>query len=602
LETNNYRLINFPSGEFYFDIAWTPDGKLYGVEGFTRKIMEINPYSGQTQFKADLTGYSGSNAMTSDASGNLYLATLAGLNWYIIKFNLSTGQITVIANLSASNLVSAGDLCFVNGFLYATCENNKLAKVDINTGAVQSFIVNGPFANGQGLTTLGDGYLYTSAIDKLYKIELATMNSTLFYTFPTYGNINGLTSYSEFCNAPGCRSTLNLSIESNTPYCSDSGVLLKGVGRGITVPSTYTWTLPNGQTKNGDSLIAFISGTYKLRYHTVPDTCGSEKSITLNITKHPAASLGKDTILCAGTNQILLLPSNTQDVTHYLWQDGSIDSQFVARQPGTYWLKTSNVCGSGTDTIQVIAGSLPEVELGGNVLLCPGSFVHLSNQFPLQPGENYLWSTNQFVDSIKIFQSGVYWLEATNGCGKTRDSTIVLPKDSCICNPVFPEVNFGSDKELCENESEHLVNILDDIRFSYTWQDGSHQRVYIVRQPGTYWVEVSTNCGILRDTILVKRKEEGCICSAYFPTAFTPDADSKNDLFKPLSNCALSGQLNIYNRWGILVYTTSDLQKGWGGLYKGEEQPTGVYVYQIRYKFLNGRSEFYKKGTFILLR
>lgn len=603
LETNAYRIIDLPSNEFYDDITWTPDGKLYGVDHFTGEIREINPYTGQTQFKTLIPGHYAANGMTSDASGNLYLQAYTTSNsWHIVKLNLSSGQATVIADLSSYNLSSAGDLTFVNGFLYATCENNKIAKIDINTGSVLSYDVNGPYANGMGLVTLGDGYLYTSGVEKLYRVDPATMTSTLYYTFPTYGSIRGLTSYSEFCNAPGCRSSLNIDVLSSQPYCSNTGVLLKGKGNGITVPSAYTWTLPGGQTKDGDSLVAFTSGTYTMRYHTVPDTCGSTKSITLNIINYPKVSLGNDTLLCSGANAILLNPSNTQDITSYLWQDGSVNAQYQATQPGLYWLQSGNICGTSRDSVQVIQGNSPQARLEKDTSICAGVSITLANGFPKKQEDIYLWSTGQNSTDVSVNQPGIYWLESVNACGIKRDSILIVPKDSCTCHPFFPKVNLGVDNELCTNKTLQLTNSLHINGFVYTWQDGTYLNDYTVKKPGTYWVDVTTYCGSVRDTVIVKEKTEGCICSLYFPTAFSPNGNGRNDVFKPLSTCPVSGEMSIYNRWGQLVFATSDLQKGWNGFYKGTEQVSGVYLYNSSYKFPGSNFYNIKKGTLILLR
>jgi len=127
LETNTQRIITFPGNELFYDITWTPAGKLYGNLGLTNKIMEINPYTAATQEVASVEGYLGSNAMTSDASGNLYIAAITASSiWHILKLDLTTGQTTLITSLSANNLVSAGDLTFLNGFLYASHSRQRL--------------------------------------------------------------------------------------------------------------------------------------------------------------------------------------------------------------------------------------------------------------------------------------------------------------------------------------------------------------------------------------------------------------------------------------------------------------------------------------------
>ncbi|HET9746447.1 MAG TPA: hypothetical protein VFP97_12090, partial [Chitinophagaceae bacterium] len=110
-------------GRSMTDITWTPDGKLYGVDWIENKIWLIDPATAQATFITAIPGYDFSNALTSDANGNLYLASrlaFSGNTYHIIKFSLASGVVTVVANLAPTNLTSAGDLAFHNGTLYLT--------------------------------------------------------------------------------------------------------------------------------------------------------------------------------------------------------------------------------------------------------------------------------------------------------------------------------------------------------------------------------------------------------------------------------------------------------------------------------------------------
>lgn len=66
------------------------------------------------------------------------------------------------------------------------------------------------------------------------------------------------------------------------------------------------------------------------------------------------------------------------------------------------------------------------------------------------------------------------------------------------------------------------------------------------------------------------------------PNAFTPNGDGKNDLFRipPLADFKLAA-LIIYNRSGQVVFSTKDINSGWDGRFRGKEQPSGEYVYQL---------------------
>jgi len=57
----------------------------------------------------------------------------------------------------------------------------------------------------------------------------------------------------------------------------------------------------------------------------------------------------------------------------------------------------------------------------------------------------------------------------------------------------------------------------------------------------------------------------------------------------------------IYNRWGELIFETNDLTKGWNGMYKGQPQSIGTFVWRCMYQF-EGQQIKNEGGTFVLIR
>ena len=93
------------------------------------------------------------------------------------------------------------------------------------------------------------------------------------------------------------------------------------------------------------------------------------------------------------------------------------------------------------------------------------------------------------------------------------------------------------------------------------------------------------------------------ICDIYFPSAFTPNNDGKNDLFKILGGHNLSSYyLVVYNRWGQKVFQTTDYTNGWDGKLNGILSEAGVYVWYCNFKKSNNTVNFEKKGTILLIR
>jgi len=87
----------------------------------------------------------------------------------------------------------------------------------------------------------------------------------------------------------------------------------------------------------------------------------------------------------------------------------------------------------------------------------------------------------------------------------------------------------------------------------------------------------------------------------FLPNAFTPDGDNLNDNFIAKGPSIDNFTMEIYNRWGILIFSTDDLINGWDGNVKGKKSPQGAYVYKIYFEDGTGR-EYNQTGSFLLLR
>lgn len=87
------------------------------------------------------------------------------------------------------------------------------------------------------------------------------------------------------------------------------------------------------------------------------------------------------------------------------------------------------------------------------------------------------------------------------------------------------------------------------------------------------------------------------------PSAFTPNGDNINDYFQGIAFDLATYSMQIYNRWGELLYETNsiDYTQGWNGKYNNADQEVGAYVYVINALFNTGIS-FSKNGTFTLVR
>ena len=88
----------------------------------------------------------------------------------------------------------------------------------------------------------------------------------------------------------------------------------------------------------------------------------------------------------------------------------------------------------------------------------------------------------------------------------------------------------------------------------------------------------------------------------YSPNAFSPDGDGINDFFKISGQGMIDYQIEIFNRWGQMVYKSIDLSNGWDGTFKGKNLPTGTYVYKIKTSKYGVELKLVKSGSVALVR
>ncbi|WP_153795829.1 gliding motility-associated C-terminal domain-containing protein [Foetidibacter luteolus] len=116
---------------------------------------------------------------------------------------------------------------------------------------------------------------------------------------------------------------------------------------------------------------------------------------------------------------------------------------------------------------------------------------------------------------------------------------------------------------------------------------------------GVNRIHISTSDSCYTDTSVLISKG---YCNVWLPSAFTPNADGLNDVFRPLGLIP-SGKslLCIYNRWGKKIFETNHFQQGWNGSVNGTQQPPGTYIYTFSYTG-DGNVQELMKGTLVLIR
>lgn len=142
--------------------------------------------------------------------------------------------------------------------------------------------------------------------------------------------------------------------------------------------------------------------------------------------------------------------------------------------------------------------------------------------------------------------------------------------------------NFGDGTTSTSNNPSH----------NYT-AGGSYQVTLITQIPN------SINC---IDTLSAQTIDIITNPELYIPNTFTPNGDGHNDVFRVRGPNFAIYYFAVYNRWGELMYETTDPSQGWDGNYKGKPSDPGVFGYYVKAKCGEGSEEIFKKGNVTLIR
>ncbi len=310
---------------------------------------------------------------------------------------------------------------------------------------------------------------------------------------------------------------------------------------------------------NGDSVIFnnkkyFTAGDYA---DTLVNNAGCDSILSIHFFIFSKNDLYDSVRLC--NNEKYALP------------DGRIISQ-----SGDYIMKLKNANGCDSSLHYNIV-FLPTQQLVIDTFICSGFNYQL-------PGGNIVQETGIYVDTL----SNIF------GCDSIIKTNLSV-KDS------LRNLFLGNDSAICEFDNLLLqLNFPGDVH--YQWQDNSTNNNFLVQRDGIYYVKIYDGCTSLSDTIHVKTKD--CSCTFYMPTAFSPNNDGVNDIFKPFAKCEYFKDytLIVYNRWGELVFETNDISIGWNGTYKELEQQMDSYMWILKYADVLSNENVSKKGMLILLK
>lgn len=344
----------------------------------------------------------------------------------------------------------------------------------------------------------------------------------------------------------------------------------------------YTWQ----DASSGNIYVIQEEGKYKVTAEL--NGCFATDSVLATYTKMPTIDLGPDTLVC--NNEIVIIKPEITNGVLKQWQDGSRPAEFEAKYSGTYWAEAENGICIARDTFNLLyLVFLPDLDLGSDTTFCTGDSIILS----IDPiNDPIIWSDGSNSTRIVVKEEGLYFVTVNGIDCSASDSIFILENQP-------PGFNLKKDSILCINKTLELkIECLDG---TYLWSDGSSKAILEVTTPGDYWGTATNNCGTLSDTAAVKLKD--CTCYLQMAEAFTPNNDNLNETFAPtyISCNFRAYYFSIYNRWGEVVFRTTDQNVRWDGSYLGNPSQLGVYMYNLNYVDQDGVRES-KNGVVTLMR
>jgi gliding motility-associated-like protein len=197
-------------------------------------------------------------------------------------------------------------------------------------------------------------------------------------------------------------------------------------------------------------------------------------------------------------------------------------------------------------------------------------------------------------DQVPVRISGTYYVsfKTALGCDSIKIYQVTVFKDPSL-------IKLGADT--CLEGRDSIVLYTAPGFDQYLWNNiPSNNFYYAAKQAGTYTVKVSNLCGSKTATVNINAL---CDPELYIPTAFTPNADRINDLFRipPSSGYQLTS-MQVFNRWGQLIFDGKENSPGWDGNFKRNPQPAGLYPYRMEIMAIRSGKKMIKTGTIQLIR
>lgn len=411
--------------------------------------------------------------------------------------------------------------------------------------------------------------------------------------------------------ANGCRDTTTLDVtvhplppaivsQHPAPYCEGDDIQLS-----VSPAATYAWTGPGGFTSSQQApVIPNISlsqqGVYDV---TVTDSngCTNEGSSTINIDVAPQVQIISAAAFCSGGT--LVLEASGDPAVHTWSGPGGFAANGLlvsidpvnATNAGTYWVTAVNVSGCEAHDSIVIVVDLPVTgSISGPDEICLGESIVLT----AAGGTGYTWGTGMtgptFSDTPTA--TSAYDVTVTQGaCADTVDWMVLVKPLPVILVTAPGLIDIGSSATLSVTGADQ-----------YAWSPATGLSCTNCPNPIASPQETTVYCvtgetdGCTTDTCITLTVREEC--DLVLPNVFSPNFDGINDTWcSPLLPCAEEQSLQVYDRWGDLIFQAAGATVCWDGSSGDKQANPGVYVFVLELRRA-GKESQYLQGDITLLR
>jgi len=204
-------------------------------------------------------------------------------------------------------------------------------------------------------------------------------------------------------------------------------------------------------------------------------------------------------------------------------------------------------------------------------------------------------------DSI-LFNGSVYYDSTTK---QKITKSLLNPSCDSVVQPYFLLVNKKPSISIATSPqapfSKYDKIILTAIgKGHFLWNNGDTNKILqiVLTTNSNYIVTITDSNSCINEASVLLKVENN---EVFLPNAFTPNFDGNNDVFMPNFDPPVEiKSMSIFNRWGEKLYEGTGNAVAWDGKYKGEMQPSGVYVYTLEY-ISNGKIKVLKGSLSLIL-